>query len=24
LIFFYANRMGKLDREHDVHEDKDD
>jgi len=21
LIFFYANRMGKLDREHDVHED---
>ncbi|MDH3275645.1 MAG: DUF4212 domain-containing protein [Gammaproteobacteria bacterium] len=22
LIFFYANRMGKLDREHDVHEDK--
>jgi len=23
LIFFYANRMGKLDREHDVHEDKD-
>jgi len=24
LIFFYANRMGKLDREHGVHEDKDD
>ncbi|MGB5491355.1 MAG: DUF4212 domain-containing protein [Woeseiaceae bacterium] len=23
LIFFYANRMGKLDREHDVHEDDD-
>jgi len=23
LIFFYANRMGKLDRKHDVHEDKD-
>jgi len=23
LIFFYANRMSKLDREHDVHEDKD-
>jgi putative solute:sodium symporter small subunit len=23
LIFFYANRMGKLDRQHDVHEDKD-
>ena len=23
LIFFYANRMGKLDREHDVHEDKE-
>lgn len=23
LIFFYANRMQKLDREHDVHEDKD-
>ena len=23
LIFFYANRIGKLDREHDVHEDKD-
>jgi putative solute:sodium symporter small subunit len=23
LIFFYANRMGKLDRAHDVHEDKD-
>ena len=23
LIFFYANRMDKLDREHDVHEDKD-
>jgi putative solute:sodium symporter small subunit len=23
LIFFYANRMTKLDREHDVHEDKD-
>ena len=23
LIFFYASRMGKLDREHDVHEDKD-
>jgi putative solute:sodium symporter small subunit len=23
LIFFYANRMEKLDREHDVHEDKD-
>ena len=22
LIFFYANRMGKLDKEHDVHEDK--
>ena len=22
LIFFYAWRMGKLDREHDVHEDK--
>ena len=22
-IFFYANRMGKLDREHDVHEDKE-
>ena len=21
LIFFYANRMAKLDREHDVHED---
>ena len=21
LIFFYANRMGKLDREHGVHED---
>jgi putative solute:sodium symporter small subunit len=21
LIFFYANRMGKLDREHNVHED---
>ena len=24
LIFYYANRMGKLDRLHDVHEDKDD
>ena len=24
LIFFYAKRMGKLDREHDVHEDEDD
>ena len=24
LIFFYASRMEKLDREHDVHEDKDD
>ena len=23
LIFFDANRMGKLDRQHDVHEDKD-
>jgi len=23
LIFFYAKRMEKLDREHDVHEDKD-
>ena len=23
LIFFYANRMGKLDRKHDVHEDDD-
>jgi putative solute:sodium symporter small subunit len=23
LIFFYANRMGKLDREHNVHEDDD-
>ena len=23
LIFFYANRMGKLDRDHDVHEDDD-
>jgi uncharacterized membrane protein len=23
LIFFYANRMSKLDRAHDVHEDKD-
>ncbi len=23
LIFFYANRMGKLDRKYDVHEDKD-
>ena len=23
LIFFYANRMGKLDKEHDVHEDKE-
>ena len=23
LIFFYAKRMNKLDREHDVHEDKD-
>jgi len=22
LIFFYANRMSKLDKEHDVHEDK--
>lgn len=22
LIFFYANRMGKLDKEHDVHEDE--
>ena len=22
LIFYYAWRMGKLDREHDVHEDK--
>ncbi|PWG74235.1 DUF4212 domain-containing protein, partial [Enterococcus hirae] len=22
LICFYANRMGKLDKEHDVHEDK--
>ena len=22
LIFFYAKRMDKLDREHDVHEDK--
>ncbi len=21
LIFFYANRVGKLDRKHDVHED---
>ncbi len=21
LIFFYANRMGKLDKKHDVHED---
>ena len=24
LIFYYAKRMEKLDREHDVHEDKDD
>jgi uncharacterized membrane protein len=24
LIFYYAKRMAKLDREHDVHEDKDD
>ena len=24
LIFFYANRMGKLDREHGVHEDDDE
>jgi putative solute:sodium symporter small subunit len=24
LIFFYAKRMGKLDREHNVHEDDDD
>ena len=23
LIFFYASRMNKLDRKHDVHEDKD-
>jgi putative solute:sodium symporter small subunit len=23
LIFFYANRVGKLDREHGVHEDDD-
>ena len=23
LIFFYAKRMGKLDREHNVHEDDD-
>ena len=23
LIFFYAYRMGKLDRKHDVHEDDD-
>ena len=23
LIFFYANRMGKLDRKHGVHEDDD-
>ena len=23
LIFFYAKRMGKLDKEHDVHEDDD-
>lgn len=23
LIFFYANRMEKLDRKHDVHEDKE-
>ena len=23
LIFFYANRMNKLDRKHDVHEDDD-
>ncbi|TFG42105.1 MAG: DUF4212 domain-containing protein [Chromatiales bacterium] len=24
LIFYYAKRMEKLDREHNVHEDKDD
>ena len=24
LIFYYAKRMAKLDREYDVHEDKDD
>jgi putative solute:sodium symporter small subunit len=24
LIFFYANRMGKLDRKHGVHEDNDE
>ena len=24
LIFYYAKRMSKLDREYDVHEDKDD
>ena len=24
LIFYYAKRMANLDREHDVHEDKDD
>jgi putative solute:sodium symporter small subunit len=24
LIFYYAKRMAKLDREHDVHEDKDE
>jgi putative solute:sodium symporter small subunit len=23
LIFYYAKRMGKLDKEHDVHEDDD-
>ena len=23
LIFFYAKRMDKIDRQHDVHEDKD-
>ena len=23
LIFFYAKRMGKLDKEHDVHEDEE-
>jgi putative solute:sodium symporter small subunit len=23
LIFFYANRMGKLDKKHNVHEDDD-
>ena len=24
LIFFYANRMGKLDKEHNVHEDDEE